>query len=196
MISKYAPKREKKLIKMSEVEEPMAYIDNSNGYYITPSGKVYRQYNDKLFPRKPYYNKRSGYLYITIVMLSGKKQSFRLHRLVAKAFIPNPFNLQIVGHKDNNKINVVASNLYWTNNQENVQKAVDDGLLMNDKGYNDSQSHPVICYDKNFNEIAKFGSISECHKAIGVSKSTITRHCKNQIKTKTRKGYYFRYQSV
>lgn len=86
--------------------------------------------------------------------------------------------------------------LYWTNNQENVQKAVDDGLLMNDKGYNDSQSHPVICYDKNFNEIAKFGSISECHKAIGVSKSTITRHCKNQIKTKTRKGYYFRYQSV
>lgn len=196
MISKFAPKRTKQLLDISQINEQLKLIDITNDYYITPTGKVYRKYPNGYFPRKHYKNTKNGYLYITIVEKNGKKVTHRLHRLLAKAYLPNPYNLPIVGHKDNIKDHCELNNLYWTTSQENIQKAVNDHLLVNDKGYNDSQSHPVICYDKNFKEIAKFGSITECHKTIGVSKSTITRHCTGQIKTKTRSGYYFRYQDT
>lgn len=177
LISKFAPKRKKYLIPREDIKENMALIDNTDDYYITPTGKVYREYPDGFLLRKHYKNPKNGYLYIIIVKSSGKKTTHRLHRLVAKAYLDNPNNYPLVGHKDNIKDHCEVSNLYWTTNKENVQKAVDDGLLVNDKGYDDSQSKPVICYDASFREISRFGSISECHKKIGVSKSTITRHC-------------------
>lgn len=125
-----------------------------------------------------------------------KKVTYRLHRLVAKTYIPNPNNYPIVGHKDNIKTHCEVDNLYWTTNSENIQKAVNDGLLKNDKGYNDSQSIPVIVYDENYNEIARYGSVSECSWACHVSKSTVLRHCNHKIKTKTRTGYYFEFQDT
>lgn len=169
-------------------------IDVTTDYYITPSAKIYRKHPNGYLPRKHYLNKRNGYLYITLVNKYGKKQTYRLHRLVAKAYIPNINNYPIVGHKDNIKQNCHVNNLYWTTNKENVQKAVDDKLLVNDKGYKDSQSMPVIAYNDKFQEIGRFGSVSECSRYYHVSKSTIFRHCYNQIKTKTRTGYYFRFQ--
>lgn len=196
MISKFAPKREDMLIDLSQIKEPLKLIDFTDDYFITPSGKVYRKYPNGYLPRKNYINKRNGYMYITIVKLNGKKATYRLHRLVAKIYIPNPNNYPIVGHKDNIKTHCEVDNLYWTTNSENIQKAVNDGLLKNDKGYNDSQSIPVIAYDKNYNEIARYGSVSECSRACHVSKSTVLRHCNHKIKTKTRTGYYFKFQDT
>lgn len=42
---------------------------------------------------------------------SGK--NFRVNRLVAEAFIPNPDKLPYVNHKDGNKFNNCADNLEW-----------------------------------------------------------------------------------
>lgn len=196
MISKFAPQRQKYLINKSEIKEQLIKIDSTDDYYITPSGKVYRKYINKYYPRKTYTNTQNGYVYITLVKSDGHKKTHRLHRLVAKAYIPNPNHYVIVGHKDNIKTNCHMNNLYWTTNKENIQKAVNDGLLVNDKGYNDSQSIPVIAYDQNFNEIGRFGSASECSRQLHISKSTIFRHCNGQIKTKTRTGYYFRFQDT
>ena len=195
MISKFAPKREKQIINETEIKEELRIISVTDDYYITPTGNVYRKYPTGYLLRKPYKNK-NGYLYITIVESNGKKKTHRLHRLVAIAYIPNPNNYKIVGHKDNIKTNCSYDNLYWTTNSENIQKAVNDGLLINDEGYNDSQSFPVIVYDKDFNEIQKFGSVSECSKTLHISKSTVLRHCNHEIKTKTRTGYYFRFQDT
>lgn len=196
MISKFAPKREKFLVPKCTIKEPLTKICTTEDYYITPTGKVYREYPNGFYYRKAYKNKKNGYLYITIVEANGMKKTYRLHRLVAIAYLPNPNNYPIVGHKDNVKEHCEVSNLYWTTNAENIKKAVADGLLVNDKGYADSQSKPVICYDKNFIKVLSFGSVSECHRKLGVSKSTITRHCDGKIKTRTRCGFYFRYQNV
>lgn len=196
MISKFAPKREKYLIDITEIKEELRLISVTDDYYITPSAKVYRKYPNGYLLRKPYLNTKNGYMYITIVESNGKAKTHRLHRLVAIAYIPNPKNYPIVGHQDNIKTNCHYTNLYWTTNAENVQKAVNDGLLINDKGYDDSQSMPVIAYDENFNEIARFGSASECSRQLHVSKSTVFRHCNKEIKTTTRTGYYFRFQDT
>ena len=195
IVSKYAPKRLNKLIPRSQIKETLVLIQGTDDYYITPSAKVYRQYPTGYLLRQNYKNKRNNYLYITL-SINGKRQTYRLHRLVAQAYLPNPNNYPIVGHKDNIKQHCDVSNLYWTTNAENIQKAVNDGLLKNDKGYNDSQSYPVICYDSNMIEIARFGSVSECSRAMHVSKSTVLRHCNYEIKTTTRTGYYFRFQDT
>ena len=191
MVSKFAPKRKNQLIHKNDIGEEIRQIEETD-YYVSYAGNVYRKYTDDLYyKRKPYLNKRNGYYYITLITNSAHI-TFRLHRIIAKAWIENPNNLPIVGHKDNNKQNYNASNLYWTTLSENSQKAVDDGLLTNDKGYNDSQSNHVIVYDKDFNEIDRIGSFRECSKKYNVSVSTVARHCYGKIKTKTRCGLYFR----
>lgn len=190
-MNKFAPKRKDKLISTNSILNPLIKIDESDGYYISSDGKVYRRYSDtELYPLLGYTSKTNGYNYATI-QVNGKHKSFRVNRLVANAFMPNPNNLPIVGHQNNIKTDNRVANLYWTTSQENTQKAVDDGLLVNDKGYDDSQSIQVVCLDKNGNFIKEYGSISIAHKELGVSKSTIKRQIEHQHNS-MRCGYYFR----
>lgn len=49
-----------------------------------------------------------------------KRKSFQIHRLVAKAFIPNSNNYKIVNHKDFNRENNDVDNLEWCTQKYNV----------------------------------------------------------------------------
>jgi hypothetical protein len=186
-----------KLIKREDIKERISYIPESSDYYISENGNVYRKYNSEEFlKRKLYLNPKNGYMYCSIVMLNGKSKTFRVHRLVALAFVYNDDETKntIVMHKDNNKTKNIYSNLKWGTVSENTGDAFKDGLAKNDKGYEDSQSHPVNVYDLEGNLLYNFGSISECSKELGVSKSTISRQCKGVTKGKPRKGYVFEFQ--
>ena len=50
------------------------------------------------------------------------------HRLVAQAFLPNPAELPLVHHKDNDKRNNKVDNLEWVSCSTNLKKAYYDGL--------------------------------------------------------------------
>lgn len=77
---------------------------------------------------------------------SGKCICFRIHILVAEAFLPNPDLYQIewarttkygkvhVNHKDGNKINNNYYNLEWATAHENIQHAVCNGLIKKQTG--------------------------------------------------------------
>lgn len=60
---------------------------------------------------KPNKNKK-GYLHVSLCK-NGKLKTFRVNRLVAETFIPNPDNLPQVNHKDENKENNSVENLEW-----------------------------------------------------------------------------------
>lgn len=51
------------------------------------------------------------------VRLQGK--TFKVHRVVAQAFVDNPDNLPYVLHKDGNRDNNHYTNLEWSNSQSN-----------------------------------------------------------------------------
>ena len=53
---------------------------------------------------------------------------FRIHRLVAEAFVPNPNNLPQVNHIDGDKLNNAPSNLEWVSNRDNMTHAMKNGL--------------------------------------------------------------------
>lgn len=148
---------------------------------------------NKLVKKAAHLNKKHGYLYVSIYYYDIKHvKTRRLNRVVAETFIPNPDNLPVVGHKNNIKTDNRVENLYWTTYSENPQKAVNDGLLVNDKGFDDSQSNPVNMYNTLTNELIKtYGSIREASKETGVSISTITRQSKYH--RPVRKPFYFRY---
>lgn len=60
-----------------------------------------------------------GYLEVKL-FYHYSRQRFRVHRLVAETFIPNPMDLTIVNHRDNNKHNNRVDNLEWCTQAYNV----------------------------------------------------------------------------
>lgn len=63
---------------------------------------------------------RKNYLGVSLT-INGKSKTFKVHRLVAEAFIPNTKNLPLVNHKDENTMNNCADNLEWCDNTYNVR---------------------------------------------------------------------------
>lgn len=183
--------------------------------WVTPAGNLYGQetrtvYNkklDKKIPHKHYgeffqynttVNRRNGYVYAPIKYIKSdgtyEIRRRRLHIVIAETLLPNPNKFPIVGHKNNIKTDISLSNLYWTTISENTKKAFDDGLAVNAKGYDDSQSIPVIMFNTYTNEeIGRYGSASEAVRETGIPKNTVLRQCR--YKKPVRKPFYFRFQS-
>ena len=171
-------------INREDINERIKLIENSKGYYISENGNIYKTLsNGCLFKKKNYENPTLGYVYSNIIMNDGTTKTFRVHKLVAIYFIPNPDNLPIVGHEDNNKSHNCYKNLYWTTVSENTKKAFDDKLIENAKGYDDSQSKPINVF-KHGELLKDFGSVKEAVKELNIPQSTILRRCHNNEQNK------------
>lgn len=68
-----------------------------------------------------------GYPFVSLNK-KNEKHNFRIHRLVAESFIPNPDFKPQVNHKDGNKLNNHFTNLEWCTNGENQIHAFKNGL--------------------------------------------------------------------
>jgi hypothetical protein len=98
--------------------------------------------------------------YVGVVLCKESKyKSFRIHRLIAIAFIPNPDNKPCVNHLDGNKLNNNIDNLEWCTHSENNKHALKTGLRKPFKHEN--------------NPCAKLNMLQV----------NIIRHCKGDIKS-------------
>jgi predicted DNA-binding protein (UPF0251 family) len=68
-----------------------------------------------------------GYLHIKLCR-NYQEKSVKVHRLIAKAFIPNLENKKEVNHIDGIKANNHVSNLEWATRSENMKHAFRTGL--------------------------------------------------------------------
>ncbi len=93
------------------------------GYLINDQGKIWTNKKNRymslvLNPR---------YLYVNLCK-NSKTKMFRVHRLVAQHFIPNPNKYPCVNHIDGNKLNNIVSNLEWCTHKQNSQHAIKNNL--------------------------------------------------------------------
>lgn len=70
----------------------------------------------------------NGYSYVKL-QLPKQENPKLVHRLIAKAFIPNPENKPDVNHKNGNKKDNRIENLEWCTKSENVFHAIINGFI-------------------------------------------------------------------
>lgn len=93
----------------------MKDIPGYNGAYaVTRDGRIWSNKRKQFM--KLSLNKR-GYCVVSLNIGSAKKE-YRVHRLVALAFIPNPENKPTVDHINRNKLDNRAENLRWSTYKE------------------------------------------------------------------------------
>lgn len=101
-----------KINKAGQIKRIDAIITDSNGINFYRKGRI-------LSDRKH----KNGYIQITLTE-NGIQYTKFVHILLAKVFIPNPKNLPIVNHKDENPSNNDLSNLEWCNHSYNANYSV------------------------------------------------------------------------
>ena len=88
-------------------------------YKIYTNGDLYRISGNMLV--KPHILKQ-GYLRVN-TRNNGVQKKYLVHRLVAEAFLDNPYNKDTVDHIDGNKLNNNLTNLQWMTNGDNKRKS-------------------------------------------------------------------------
>ena len=108
-----------------------------------PYNKTISHYKGKIL--KP--GKRNkGYLGICLTK-GNKQKSFLVHRLVAQAFIPNPYNFEQINHKDEDKTNNQVSNLEWCDCKYNMNYGNLKSNMSKTRRNNISNQKPVKCLE-------------------------------------------------
>jgi hypothetical protein len=138
-----------------------------------------------------------GYLQVELVK-NKKTKMFLVHRLVAIAFIENPFLYKFINHKDENKLNNSVSNLEWCSSSYNNKYSLD---LHPERKYN-RKSSPK--YKQNFTKkitqfttenvfVKEWNNSREIFVQTGMSDWSISQCCRG--KRKTAYGYMWRYST-
>lgn len=114
----------------------------------------------------------TGY-YVLRLNLNGKGRNYKVHRLVATAFLANELCLKFINHKDGNKLNNNFTNLEWCTPLHNNLHALKTGLKIMPSG---SHVNTAVLSPNQVKEIrAKKGIITEREiaKSYNCSKSAI-----------------------
>lgn len=138
----------------------------------------------------------SGYLNIDLYKNNIGK-TFKVHRLVAEAFIENENNKPTVNHIDGDKLNNNVNNLEWATykeQNEHFYKYLYNAKNGNKESINNAIKAMIKVTSKKvkcLNNGKIYNSASEAARQIGVSPSLIMRCCRGE--SKTAKGYNWIY---
>ena len=153
------------------MEEIWKDIEGYEGLYrVSNLGNVYSYYVNRNLKA----GISDGYKFV-ILNKNGNKKFSLVHRLVAMAFIPNPNNLPLINHKDENRLNCCVDNLEWcsyiynaTYNNAHVKRG-------------QALSNHVYGYDNNGNLAYEYYGVREAGRQLNISNSYITDCCNNKI---------------
>lgn len=153
-------------------------------YLVSDQGRVMSLRNPKNPKILKQGTNKDGYKQVTIVSGEaygkGKKKTFRVNRLVALAFIPNPNpeKRRDVGHWNSTPSDNKASNLYWTYPLENANNPIT--LQRNKDSRSEAvkkTSKPVFVYDENLIQVSAFTSTASAARELNTSQGNIASAC-------------------
>lgn len=141
---------------------------------------------------KPFLSK--GYNRIRLCKNNTQKR-FLVHRLVAKAFIPNPNNYTIINHIDSNRRNNNVNNLEWCTQSHNIKEAYRVGRKIYTEKNREAfkLAHKACCkrvwqLDNDKVKIKIFDSCYDAERELGLTRGCIYQALKNNNKSG---GFYW-----
>lgn len=157
-----------------------------------------------------------GYLVTCLMLKNGKRQPYRINRVIAYLFCEKPEHLKEipydelqVGHSDTNKKNNVASNLYWCTSKENMNNPITKEKQIGRTPWNkgikscfsediikkmsDIRSIPIKQSTKEGALIRIWKSTNEAADMLGIPSSNITACLKKYKHHLTAGGYKWDY---
>jgi hypothetical protein len=167
------------------IEEWKDIKDYEGLYKVSNLGRVKSNYKGLERLLKPL-SKNNGYLFV-ILYKDTKPTKYYVHRLVAKAFIPNPENKPQVNHIDEDKSNNMVSNLEWVTAKENMNHGT-RGLRAGI-----SNGKKIKAIDIANGESNEYYSINECARQLGLHDQNICK-CLKGTRRQTG-GYVFKYEN-
>lgn len=165
---------------LNKCKEEWRPIQGYEGIYeISNEGRIKsllgfngHKYIDRERMLNPYKQKGNENYFRSVITLTKNKQrkSFKVHRLVAKAFIPKEDGRNIINHKDGNPLNNSVNNLEWCTQKENMDHASKNKLLLT--AYN------AIDRDTMTTLLNNGFTYDEIADKLGVAKGTVFNYIK------------------
>lgn len=165
-------------------------------YQVSNFGRVKNARTNKIRKLK---QARNGYIMVDLCK-NGKYSTALVHRLVAQAFIPNPQNLPVVNHRDEDKTNNFVfvredgsvdfskSNLEWCTQEYNTNYGT--GLQRRIE----KLANKVSQYNMDGTFMCTWKSAREAAEELGVDSNYITSCCSG--KTRSAYGFIWKYTST
>lgn len=159
-------------------------IPNYEGIYqVSNLGNIRKIWKTKTTLCKPSYD---SHKYKQIVLTKDKKRkSYKVHRLVALAFIPNPNDYSEINHIDENKQNNNVKNLEWCSRIYNCNYG--------DRNYRCTRHRlrRIQQYDMQNNLVGEYQSLQEAEKITNINYQSISCCCRKIQNTAG--GYIWKY---
>lgn len=167
---------------------------------VYSDGRVYN-YKGKIL--KTHVNKHDGYVYFNFTKHNyytnndyyRKTKNLKIHRLVAEAFIDNPYNLPCVNHKDEDKTNNHYSNLEWCTQSYNIiYSMTEERCLKVKRKITEKIGKKVVQFTFDGCFVEEFDSIKEASRKTKLPHSEISRCCSGKRGRKSVGGFIFKYK--
>lgn len=151
----------------TQYREEFSFIEGYEKYLVTDKGRVYSLHSNGF---RRIYKTPAGYLTVSLGNGNNCAKNFFVHRLVGKAFIPNPDNKPQINHIDGIKHNNLLINLEWVTQQENMDHAVKTGLITKKE-------------IKHLESNKTFSCAEEAAETLNIKKTLISGCCSGYKKT-------------
>ena len=140
-------------------------------YQASDLGNIKSLISNKIL--KPRIDK-NGYFKVILYTGNGDKKEFRLHRLIAETFIPNPENFPQVNHINEDKTNNAVDNLEWcTSLQNNNHGTRNERIRPHAIAAGMKSAKAVQQYDKKGNLIKTWDSLRSVERELNIPHSNI-----------------------
>ena len=146
-------------------------VDNFDRYEVSNLGKIRLLRSSRLL--RIQFN-RCGYRNIALCN-DVERKTLSIHRLVAIAFMHNPDKKKTINHIDGDKTNNKVDNLEWSTYQENMNHAMETGLINNGK--------KIVMIGLDGEEKNVFNSGLEAERLTGINQGNISSCCLGRRKT-------------
>jgi len=180
-----------------------------NSYEANNNGKIRNKKTKKIL--SPSKDKKN---YLRVNLCKDKRtKTFLVHQLIAKTFIKNTDNLKMIDHINGIPNDNRTCNLRWTTYKDNANNIItrERNSISKSKekhpmfGKNHKQStinkmiessknkRKIEQFDKNFNLISEYNSISDVYKLYNYEHGNIVNCCKGLRKSAY--GYIWKYKN-